>query len=36
MKIVTGAYQRDAGEIFVDGAPVPSRARTRAAISASK
>ncbi len=22
MKIVTGAYQRDAGEIFVDGAPV--------------
>ena len=37
MKILTGAYQRDAGEIFSSMASrCASRARTRAATAASK
>ncbi len=37
MKILTGAYQRDAGEILVAAANgYTSRARTRVAMSASK
>ena len=36
MKILTGAYQRDTGEILVAGKPVHFRTRTRAATSASR
>ena len=37
MKILTGAYQRDAGEILVDGEPVRFQAaRTKAATAASR
>ena len=37
MKILTGAYQRDTGEILVAGKPTAFQAaRTRAATSASR
>ena len=36
MKILTGAYQRDAGEIIVAGRTCASAARTKAAPSASR
>ncbi len=36
MKILTGAYQRDSGDIFVAGEASISGARTKAATAASR
>ena len=36
MKIMTGAYQRDSGEVRSTASPCISKVRTRAAISASR
>ena len=36
MKVLTGAYHRDTGEVLVDGQPTNFRARTRAATPASR